>query len=248
MIYFPRSDGQLAVLTYEPDAGVLAWQRWKHSDNTTFISCAVVPESGEDTVYVTVKRGSNYYLEKFADPFPDDQDNCQFLDSLYDVTADSLSLMTVNDTLAGATWLANLTVTVFEDGAEAGTESVDASGNVDLSAYTGSQVYVGLPFTCKLETMPIDRMLETTTLDDKRIVRGIFRLYRSLSFKTTAHSTWGTGSAVDEYTFGTTWETDDVEVEFPGDAGRAKTFKVVSEDAYPLSIQAMMLEVDTEGE
>lgn len=247
MVYFPRSDGQLAVLTYEPDAGVLAWQRWIHSDaTTTFISCAVVPESGEDTVYVTVKRGSNYYLEKFGDPFPAAQANINFMDSIYDVTADSLSLMN-GTTLEGATWCASLTVTVVEDGVVAGTESVDASGDVDLSAYTGSQVYVGLPFTHKLETMPLNQMMEGVTMDDTRIVRGIFRLYRSLTFKTTTHSTWGVASAVDQHTFGTTWETDDVEVEIPGDVERDGTFRVVGNDAYPLSIQAMMLEIDAIG-
>ena len=245
MVYFPRTDGQLAVLTYEPDAGVLAWQRWIHSDETTtFISCAIVPESGEDTVYVTVKRGSNYYLEKFADPFPAAQANIQFMDSMYDVTADDLSIVTVNNTMEGATWLASLTVTVVEDGVVAGTEAVDATGMVDLRSYTGSQVYVGLPFTHKLETMPINQMLEGVTMDDTRLVRGIFRLYRSLTFQTTTNSTWGMSSAVDQHTFGTTWETDDVEVEIPADVEKGGTFKVVGNDAYPLSIQAMMLEVD----
>ncbi|MFH1738550.1 MAG: hypothetical protein ABIH23_06045 [bacterium] len=247
MVYFPRSDGQLAVLTYEPNANVLAWQRWIHSDaTTTFISCAIVPESGEDTVYVTVKRGSKYYLEKFADPFPATQSACQNMDSIYNVTADSLSLVT-GSTLMGATWLAGLTITVFEDGLEAGTEDVDASGNVDLSAYTGSQVYVGLPFTHKLQTMPIAQMVEAAMpLDDKRIVRGIFRLYHSRTFKTTTASTWGMSSAVDQYVFGDAWETADVEVEIPGTVKKDATFKVVGNDAYPLSIQAMVLEVDAE--
>ena len=80
--------------------------------------------------------------------------------------------------------------------------------------------------------------------DDKRMVRGIFRLYRSLTFKTTTASTWGMSSAVDQHVFGTVWETDDVEVEIPGDAKKNPTFKVVGNDAYPLSIQAMMIEID----
>lgn len=243
MVYFPRNDGQLAVLTYEPDAGVLAWQRWIHSSaNTSFLSVAIVPESGEDTVYCTVNRGGKYYLEKFNDPFPAAQANIKFMDSMYDITLDSLSLDAGGGTFQGCTWLASLTVTVVEDGIVAGTAAVDASGDVDLSAYTGSQVYIGLPFTHKLETMPITQMVEgPVPLDDKRIVRAIFRLYRSLTLK-VAHDTW-TVSSADDYSLGTTWVTDDVEVDFPGDVGKDVTLRVVGTDAYPLSIQAIELMV-----
>ena len=52
-------------------------------------------------------------------------------------------------------------------------------------------------------------------------------MYRSLTFKTTTHSTWGVASAVDQHTFGATWETDDVEVDIPGDVKKNDTFKVV---------------------
>ena len=245
MMYFPRSDGDMAVLTYEPDAGVIAWQRFKHASGS-FISVAIVPESGTDVVYVTVKRAGKYYLEKFADPFPAAQANIQNMDSIYDVTADDLSLVAVGGTMSGATWLAGLEITVVQDGVVAGTETVSAIGGVDLSDYTGSQVYVGLPFTHKFETMPIAQMLEGPfPLDDKRIVRGIFRLYHSLTFK-VVYNTWAVASAVDVHTFGTTWESDDVEVEFPGDVARDVTLRVVGKDAYPLSIQAMVLEVDAE--
>jgi len=242
MVYFPRLDGQMAALTYEPDAGVLAWQRFLHSD-ATFTSVAVIPESGEEAVYVTVKRGTSYYLEKFADAFPAAQANIQYMDSLYDITADDLSLNAGSGTFQGCTWLASLTITVVEDGIVAGTESVDASGDVDLSAYTGSQVYIGLPFTHKLETMPISQMLEgPLPLDDKRIVRAIIRLYKSLTLK-VIHDSWTVADA-DDYSLGTAWISDSVEVGFPGDVDKDATLRIVGTDAYPLSIQAITLEID----
>lgn len=244
MIYVPRTDGQLAVMTYEPDAGVLAWQRWIHSAaNTTFLSVLVLPETGIDTIYCTVKRGSNYFLEKFADPFPAAQANIKFMDSMYDVTADDLSFDAGGGTFQGMTWLASLTVTVVEDGVVAGTEDVDASGDVDLSGYSGSQIYIGLPFTHKAETMPIMSILdsEPNPLDEKRVVKVWFRLYRSLTLK-VIYDSWTVASA-DTYALGTTWKTRDVEVDFPGDYDKDATIRVVGTDAYPLTIQAIMAEV-----
>ena len=243
MIYVPRVDGQIAVLTYEPDAGVLAWQRWIHSTNTTFLSVAVIPESGVDTVYCTVKRGSNYFLEKFADPFPVSQSNIKNMDSLYDITADDLNFGVGGGTFQAMTWLASLTVTVVEDGLVAGTEDVDAAGDVDLSGYSGSQIYIGLPFTHKVETMPIVSIMDSEAfpMGEKRVAQVSFRLYRSMTLK-VIYASWTVADA-DTYSLGDTWYTGDVEVDFPGDYDKDATIRVVGKDAYPLTIQAIMAEV-----
>ncbi len=242
LLFLPRSDGELAVLTYEPDAGVLAWQRWKHADGT-FISIAVIPESGVDEVYAVVYRNSKYYIEKCTDPFPATQAALNLMDASYDITGDPLSLVT-DLSLAGATWLAGETVTVYEDGVEGSTtQAIDGSGNADLSTFDGAQVTIGLPYTHKLETPPIRGIdaAGSMAMKPKRIVTAYFRLYRSMTLKVIADS-W-TVALADDYALGNTWITDDVEVPFPGPTDRNSALRVVGKDALPLTILALSMEV-----
>ncbi len=241
LLLLPRSDGELAVFTHEPDAGVMAWQRWKHADGT-FISGAVVPESGEDVVYAVVYRNSKYYLEKFTDPFPATQSELRLFDSSYHAKgasgADPLTLMSGN-TLT-ATWLNGDTVAVWDDGVE--TEETFTGNTLDLSAYSG-EVYVGLTYTHKLETMPLMALDEAGPMQmkEKRASKVLFRLYKSATLKVIDDS-WTVADA-DDYSLGDTWVTTDVEVPFPGGFARDATVRVVGKDAKPLTILAMSVEV-----
>ena len=250
LLFFPRSDGELAVLTYEPDGGVLAWQRWVHG-NGTFTSVAVIPEDGVDVVYVVALRNSKYYLEKLTDPFPSSQSDLVLMDSSYDVTADPNSIVDVSDVLTAA-WLDTTQtgaekITVFQDGLEAGTETV-SSNTVDLSAYSGTQVTVGLPYEHRLETMPVQGQdaVGQMQMKDKRVATLFLRLYRSMAFKVIDDDDWTVANA-DAVAVGTdadVWASVDVEIPYPdarmdGDGA----VRIVGEDAKPLTILAMSMEV-----
>ena len=85
LIYFVH-DNVLAVLTYERQAGVMAWQEWAHAvSGAQIVSAAVVPESNADVLYIVVFYNSEYYLERQHIPDPTTQSDCVFLDGAYDV-------------------------------------------------------------------------------------------------------------------------------------------------------------------
>lgn len=237
LIYVPCANGELAVLTYEPDSGVIAWQRWT-STNADFTSIAVVPESGVDTVYVVVKRGSNYDVEKFADPFPTSQNDIIYMDGTYDATADGDSLW-VGDTLTLA-WLASRTVTIVVDGVVNSTKSANASGEIDMTGITGTQIYVGEAFTAKLQTLPL-----SGAMLDLDIPVVFLRVYRSLEAY-VAYDTWTVASAESPTdAFGSTWETEDKEFAYDGDVGTDTDIRIVSDTPVPLTVLAIVAEVRT---
>lgn len=240
LVLFVRSDGELAVLAYEPDAGVAAWQRWTHASGT-FTSVAVIPESGQDVVYVVVKRGSNYYLEKFTDPFPATQSACVFMDSSYDVTADDLSRVS-GDTLT-CTWLASATVALVVDGAFAGTVTASAGGAIDLTGYSGTQVYAGLQYTAKLQTMPVASVVEAgaNVLDRRRISRVQARVYRSLDIK-SSYDSW-LSSEAQAYDLGADWFTGNIEIDYPGDYDEDADVRIFSDRPLPCTVLVLLSEV-----
>ena len=243
MVYVPRADGEMPVLVYEPDAGVLAWCRWV-STAATFTSVAVVPESGVDVVYVVVKRGSNYDVEKFSDPFPAAQNDIIFMDGTYDATTDADGLWVV-DTLT-LVWLASRTVTIVVDGAVSTTKAANGSGEIDMTGISGTQVWVGEAYTAKVQTMPIVGAPDeagTQVMQDTRVVNVNLRVYRTLEAK-VAFNTWTVADA-EAYVFGATWETDDIEIQFDGEQDPNADIRIVSDTPLPMTILAISPEITT---
>lgn len=238
MIYFVRSDGEMAVLTYSKHTGVVAWQRWVPADSGTFVSVAVVPESGVDTVYVAVLRGSIYYIEVLKDPFPDSQNDIVFMDQTVDCGAGGAGNSPTS------AWFANKTVAVVVDGAYSGDVVADGSGTVDLTSYSGTQVWVGMKFTSKYRSMPLPVQNETGSaqMDFKLIEKLFFRVYRTLDLN-VGYDTWTVSECV-SHTFGAVWETTDIEISFKGESDRDACFNVVSDDPLPLTITAIVPRVE----
>jgi hypothetical protein len=64
MIAMLRSDGVIVIFVYDQMYQIQSWGRW--TTDGTFISIAVKEElGGKQELYAVVKRGDNYYLEKF---------------------------------------------------------------------------------------------------------------------------------------------------------------------------------------
>jgi hypothetical protein len=104
-----RSDGEMAVLTYERDQNVFSWYRYV--TDGSFESVAVIYGGArqEDEIWVTVKRtfagvnsGSDVrYIERFTDQDFGQVDNIMFLDSAKIVTAsnDAQTINLASDTV-----------------------------------------------------------------------------------------------------------------------------------------------------
>ncbi|HEB26507.1 MAG TPA: hypothetical protein ENI05_01850, partial [Porticoccus sp.] len=147
-----RTDGQIAVLTYERDQNVFSWYRLVTNTNLAGTATASVIESAavifggarsEDEVWVTVLRqisGSDArYVERFRPRLlPSSQSDYRFLDSsITDTGGDT--------TIEGLTHLIGQTVQVLGDGLVQATKIVNGSG-VITAATTAAKYQVGLGY------------------------------------------------------------------------------------------------------
>lgn len=163
LIFCVRTDGQLAVMTYNREQNIQAWARYVTSG--TFEGVAVLYGSPADTVYVSVARVINGQtvrsLEAFTtDPskYPDQVTNC-LVDAAAQVQVGVANPYTGQTIASGATvvtglaWLAGAPVRVVLDGECIDTLSVDGSGNLTLPKGIVSTVNVGLAYTAYLTPM-----------------------------------------------------------------------------------------------
>lgn len=236
-LYFVRADGELAVLTYEKDAGVVAWQRFTLPSGWTFKSIAVIAESNASVVYAIVFNGTNYYLVKFRDMSPATQSAIMFLDLAYDVTTDDLDLVS-GSTLTCA-WLASKTVAVVVDGVYEGDETASGAGEIDLTGYSGTQIWVGLKYVAKYRSVPSRAQVAAGTSENtlRRVLGLAIRVYRTMDLVACFNSYDPDDG--DTHIFGDTWYSGIVEVQFAGEYDREACINIVSADPVPCTITSI---------
>lgn len=176
-------DGKLLSLTREEDQQVFAWTR--HVTDGEYESISVIPNTttGYDEVWVIVKRTINgqtrRFVEYFVPPFDEEtaQEDSFFVHSglTYDGTETS--------TISGLDHLEGEEVAVLADGAVQNNKTV-SNGSITLDS-SASVVQVGLPYTAKLETFPLEYGSQNGTAQTKfrKIFKVFFRLWRSLGLK-----------------------------------------------------------------
>ena len=148
-IWAVRSDGVLLAATYYPEHEVLAWHQ--HRTAGEFESVACVKSGSEYLVNVIVKRVINgatvRYLErKRSRLFPTLEDSfC--VDSGITYDGDPTT------EIYGLGHLVGEEVAILADGQVHPRRTVDADGHVSLE-FEASKVHVGLPYSCRLQTIP----------------------------------------------------------------------------------------------
>lgn len=168
MLWCVLNDGNMAVLTYQKDQEVIGWTL--HDTDGTFESVCRIPGqvgTSEDEIWVLVKRntgtgiygdgvygsgvyGSAYFSVEQFQPrhWGSDVNDCWFVDSGLSYTG------TATTNFSGLEYLTGKTVSVYADGMIQSDEIVDANGEVTIDR-AASNVTIGLPFTAKLETLPL---------------------------------------------------------------------------------------------
>lgn len=144
-------DSDIATLTYQREQAVVAWSLQKTTGD--FESVAIIPSSGEDEVWVVVSRTINSVTARYIEQFQPrewgtDDDDAWFCDSGISYSG------TATTSFTGATHLANESVVVYADGIIQPNVTVSSTGTFTLGT-SAANVIVGIPFTSKLETMPI---------------------------------------------------------------------------------------------
>tara|TARA_R100000656_G_C3956541_1_gene129261 strand:- start:664 stop:2718 length:2055 start_codon:yes stop_codon:yes gene_type:complete len=185
LVYCILTDGSLISMTYKRDENVIAWHKQILGGTGVEVeSLAAVPGIGGtfDTLYMIVKRTINSathrYVEFLENRFEPssltDKDDAFFVDSGLSYAGGSTS------TITGLTHLEGEVVTILSEGATHANKTV-SSGQITLDRAT-TKCHVGLGYTSKLVTLPLEAAMATGTAQGKtkRISEVLLRLYKSL--------------------------------------------------------------------
>ena len=125
VVWAVRDDGVLLALTYMRDQSVVAWTPMEIDGFVE--SVTVIPEGGEDSVYVSVRRTvdgqQRRYIERLASRLIDDAREGKFLDS--HLTYDGRNTTATTITATGADWSVGQEITLTASAA------TFASGDLD---------------------------------------------------------------------------------------------------------------------
>jgi len=179
------TDGSLISMTYKRDENVIAWHRQILGGTDVEVeSLAVIPGVGGtfDTLYMIVKRTINSathrYVEFLENRFEPttltDKNDAFFVDSGLSYSGGATS------TITGLSHLEGQVVSILADGATHANKTV-SSGQITLDRTT-ERCHVGLGYTSKLVTLPLDAPMATGTSQGKtkRISEVLLRVYKSL--------------------------------------------------------------------
>lgn len=231
------NNGDVATMTYQKDQSVVGWGL--QVTDGDFESVATIPGSGaEDEVWFVVKRtigGTDYRFVEQLQPIDwgTDPNDCWFVDCGLDGTFDPATA-----TVTGLTHLEGESVQVYADAVVLGDETV-ASGQITMDT-TASYAIVGLPYTAKLETMPLSFAPNDMALE-KKVMKLWVDVLETGDLKYGSHP-----SNLETVNFNDELKTSDVKLENytfqPGSKGKA-TIYLESEEPLPVTIRQLVPEI-----
>lgn len=175
IIYFVRSDGTIACLSYIREQEVYAWSRI--ITDGEFEAVVNIPEGDEDSIYAVVKRVVNgetvRYIERFDNNYDGDSPN----DYVMLDCAKKYDMEEATDTLTGLGHLAGNTISVVGDGRVLRNYTVQDDGTVKLPIQIKRAV-AGLPYTMNIELPNIEVQLQDGTMQGrfKQVSEAILRV------------------------------------------------------------------------
>ena len=147
IVWAVSSNGDLLACTFYLDQNLCAWTRIVTDGH--FERCATITEGNEDRLYVVVNRDGKRYIERMSNQIiSSNPTKHRYLDSyLNNVFSQPTK------SVSGLSHLEGKTVGVFVDGKPQSNKVVH-NGSITLDT-AGYDVTVGLPYLCKLKTLPI---------------------------------------------------------------------------------------------
>jgi hypothetical protein len=144
--------GELRVLLMEPTENVMAWSRITVEGEIEDIT--VLPATGEDEVWLTIRRGGESRICKMA-KFSETKPFDEFVEYTSPGTA----------TLTGLDHLEGETVGVWADGQDRGDETV-ASGQITVDSAAYTSVIVGLRYTADYKSAKLGEYVTDSVLGE----------------------------------------------------------------------------------
>lgn len=250
IIWCVSSNGSLLSCTYFPEQQLVAWAQ-HHTKDGLFEDVCAVSEGQEDHVYAVVNRGGIRYIERLSDlMIAEEDDYYRYLDSYLDaIFTHQVSNIT------GLNHLEGKYVSCFVDG----VQEKDEQGNVKLKKVTngavtldspGYHVAVGLPIEATLITLPL---IHSTEAELQGRTKNITEVYLRLSHDGNVKANTYPSSKLyvckkdDIYMQNQDLESYLVKVSIDGEWSEQGQIKVIHDDALPLEIQSLVLNVSFEG-
>jgi hypothetical protein len=178
------ANGKLKILNYDATQaeGNLPLIGWYSVEIDGYVeSVTVVPTTGDDRVWVVVRRTINSVTKRYVECF-DISDDKLFLDSAKKYTG------AATRTFSGLSHLEGKTVKVLGDGAYAGDYTV-ASGAITIpnSKTAIATAYIGLGYDADMQTLPVNIAIPTYSYSTQtlkcRINEVCMILYQTLTLK-----------------------------------------------------------------
>ena len=156
VLWLVRADGKLLSLTYDREQQMRAWCLHDLGGVVEAIDVVPDPTAIADDVYVVVRRTINSvtrrYVEVIRAPVREDVDGAAayfHMDSGLSYSGTPITRVT------GLSHLEGQEVAVWADGGQR-TNRVVTGGQIDIGTPAASVVHVGLPFSSRIATLPID--------------------------------------------------------------------------------------------
>lgn len=249
ILWHVRDDGVLCALTYDADQKVRAWTRHQLGGGAVVESVAVVPgpDGASDDVYVSVMRvlgeATVRWIEVIRAPFRAELDGAGggfFLDAGLTYEGAPATVISGLDHLDGQM------VSVRADNVDLGDAFVVSAGAITLTD-PASVVHVGLPFTSRIKTLPVEAGAppgQTAQGKSKRAHEVVLRLLESQG------GTVGQGDLLEPILEtepgGALFTGDSLQV-YPGGHDRLGQITVAHAGNGPLTVLAIIQELKTHG-
>lgn len=166
------SGGKLIGISRDKSQQIVGW--YPYDVGGDIESAAVIPSTGEDVIYVIVKRTINSVTRRYIECFETSGD--KYLDSHITYSG------TATRTFTGLSHLEGQTVQVWGDGSYAGAYTV-ASGSITIPSNKTAiaEAVIGLSYNADLEIMPIDVALQATGGTTHAMLARVNEVYLTLS-------------------------------------------------------------------
>jgi len=174
-IHCVLSNGEVAVLTYEPEEELLCWSRVATDGLVENVS--VLPGAGEDRVYYIIKRNINGIDRRFVERWARED---EAIGNTVNKMADCFVQRSVSDgdigaTLNGLGHLVGKTVSLWRDGQDRGTFVVDTGGSIaDTGSSGGDTGIIGLVYQADFKSVKLAYLAKAgTALTQPKIVNAV---------------------------------------------------------------------------
>lgn len=252
VVFARLGDGQIGVLTYEPDQKVYAWSRFVLGGTEAIVeSIATVVEDNQSRLYMVVRRTINAAIVRtievldpeFRPASATDRTELFFMDNyLLGGVPGSVALTGLND-YKGETVAVLIDNLVYED------QTVAADGTYTLPSMPAVRYAIGFPYSSALKTFPLETQAQAGTGQGKvkRIDRVSLRLLDSIDFQHGPSLSLLTSEtfrvSTDPVNAVPPMFSGDRRVSFANGFDTRGQFYIVQSKAYPLTILSVMPEL-----